>query len=163
MFDGVPDQFHQFITPRTSSLPLHLPFPLSSTPNNTTFPTFDPYNQQNHPSHHHQIPLQVQPNLLHPLHHQKDEDKQENTSVTTPSMNFQIERDHRQILPQLVDPWTNDEILTLLKIRSNMESWFPDFTWEHVSRYIILVYSLVPTHQFYIIAIKYSVLTPIQP
>ncbi|KAL5068647.1 hypothetical protein RYX36_019534 [Vicia faba] len=133
MFDGVPDQFHQFITPRTSSssLPLHLPFPLSTTPNNNnnnTFPTFDPYN-------HHQLPtLQLQPNnLLHPLHHHnnKDEPKEQ----TTPSINnFQIERDQRQILPQLVDPWTNDEVLALLKIRSNMENWFPDFTWEHVSR-----------------------------
>lgn len=134
MYDGVPDQFHQFITPRTSSssLPLHLPFPLS-TPNNT-FPPFDPYNQQNHPSQHHQLPLQVQPNLLHPLHpHKDDEDKEQNS--TTPSMNnFQIERDQRQILPQLIDPWTNDEVLALLKIRSSMESWFPDFTWEHVSR-----------------------------
>lgn len=134
MYDGVPDQFHQFITPRTSSssLPLHLPFPLS-TPNNT-FPPFDPYNQQNHPSQHHQLPLHVQPNLLHPLHpHKDDEDKEQNS--TTPSMNnFQIERDQRQILPQLIDPWTNDEVLALLKIRSSMESWFPDFTWEHVSR-----------------------------
>ncbi|XP_058770539.1 trihelix transcription factor GTL2 [Vicia villosa] len=133
MFDGVPDQFHQFITPRTSSssLPLHLPFPLSTPPNNNnnnnTFPTFDPYN--------HQLPLQLQPNnLLHPLHphNNKDEPKDQ---TTPPSINnFQIERDQRQILPQLVDPWTNDEVLALLKIRSNMENWFPDFTWEHVSR-----------------------------
>ena len=64
MFDGVPDQFHQFITPRTSQ-PLHLPFPLhaSGTPN-TTFPSnFDPYNN---PSH--QLPLQPN-NLLQDLHH----------------------------------------------------------------------------------------------
>ncbi|XP_057425029.1 trihelix transcription factor GTL2-like [Lotus japonicus] len=134
MFDGVPDQFHQFITPRTS-LPLHLPFPLhaSSAPNNnTTFPSFDPYN----PSHH-QLPFQ--PNLLHhPLHH-KDEEKEENNNTVQPNpMNFQIERDQRQQLPQLqqqqVDPWTNDEVLALLRIRSSMESWFPEFTWEHVSR-----------------------------
>lgn len=136
MFDGVPDQFHQFITPRTSSssLPLHLPFPLSTTPNNNnnnnnTFPSFDPYN-------HHQLPPQLQPNnLLHPLHHHTKDEQKEQTN--TPSINnFQIERDQRQILPQLVDPWTNDEVLALLKIRSNMENWFPDFTWEHVSRYI---------------------------
>lgn len=31
--------------------------------------------------------------------------------------------------------WTNDEVLALLRIRSSMENWFPDFTWEHVSRY----------------------------
>ncbi|BAT94979.1 hypothetical protein LR48_Vigan10g097100 [Vigna angularis] len=129
MFDGVPEQFHQFITPRTS-LPLHLPFPLhaSGTPN-TTFPSnFDPYNP-------HQLPLQ--PNtLLHPLHHppptHKDEqDKEQNTAV---SMNFQIQRDQGHQLPQLIDPWTNDEVLSLLRIRSSMESWFPELTWEHVSR-----------------------------
>ncbi|XP_027366226.1 trihelix transcription factor GTL2-like isoform X2 [Abrus precatorius] len=129
MFDGVPDQFHQFITPRTS-LPLHLPFPLhaSGTPN-TTFPTnFDPYNPP------HQLPLQ--PNLLHPLHHHtssthKDEEKEENTTV---SMNFEIQRDPRQQLPELIDPWNNDEVHALLRIRSSMESWFPELTWEHVSR-----------------------------
>lgn len=139
MFDGVPEQFHQFITPRNSSLPIHLPFPLhasatvtSSTPNNTTFPTFDPYNPPSH--HHHQLPLQ--PNqLLQSLHH-KDiiEEKEENIS-------FAIQRDQQQQQQQLppplnnIDPWTNDEVLALLRIRSSMESWFPEFTWEHVSRY----------------------------
>ncbi|KAL2325398.1 hypothetical protein Fmac_024456 [Flemingia macrophylla] len=127
MFDGVPDQFHQFITPRTS-LPLHLPFPLhaSGTPN-TTFPTnFDPYNPP------HNLPLQ--PNLLLPLHHKDHEEKEGNNS--TVPMNFEIQRDQRQQqqLPELVDPWTNDEVLALLKIRSSMESWFPELTWEHVSR-----------------------------
>ncbi|XP_047945951.1 trihelix transcription factor GTL2-like [Salvia hispanica] len=32
------------------------------------------------------------------------------------------------------DPWSNDELLALLKLRSTTEIWFPDFTWEHVSR-----------------------------
>lgn len=141
MFDGVPDQFHQFITPR-KSLPLHLPFPLhasatTTTPSNpNTFPTtFDPYNH--HPSHHHQF----QPPSLLPLHHhhpasthKEDEGKEEN--IAPVSMNFEIDqRDQsRQQLPELIDPWTNDEVLALLRIRSGMESWFPDFTWEHVSR-----------------------------
>ncbi|RDX78873.1 Trihelix transcription factor GTL2, partial [Mucuna pruriens] len=130
MFDGVPDQFHQFITPRTS-LPLHLPFPLhaSGTPNTTFHTNFDPYNPSHH-HHHHQLPS-LQPNhLLHPLHH-KDEEKEENSTVP---MNFEIQRDQRQQLPELVDPWTNDEVLALLRIRSSMESWFPELTWEHVSR-----------------------------
>lgn len=146
MFDGVPDQFHQFITPRTSPLPLHLPFPLHASPNTTnnpnTFPPpFDPYNPSSH--HHHQLPLhQVQPNLLHPsLHHHqapssthnKHEEKEENDN--TVPMNFGIERDQRQQLPELIDPWTNDEVLALLRIRSSMMSWFPELTWEHVSRY----------------------------
>ncbi|KAG6420169.1 hypothetical protein SASPL_116688 [Salvia splendens] len=32
------------------------------------------------------------------------------------------------------DPWSNDELLALLKLRSTTEIWFSDFTWEHVSR-----------------------------
>ena len=52
----------------------------------------------------------------------------------------QIERERPPILmaelPNAVDePWSNDEVLALLRIRSTMESWFPDFTWDHVSRY----------------------------
>ncbi|XP_019453286.1 PREDICTED: trihelix transcription factor GTL2-like isoform X2 [Lupinus angustifolius] len=130
MFDGVPDQFHQFITPMTS-LPLHLPFPLHSSavvaaaPNNTTFPSFDPYNPSPH-----QLPLQHQPNLLHQLHQpstHKEHEPEKEQHNTLP-MNFEIERD------QSIDPWTNDEVLALLRIRSSMENWFPELTWEHVSR-----------------------------
>ncbi|KAE9619014.1 hypothetical protein Lal_00047769 [Lupinus albus] len=130
MFDGVPDQFHQFITQRTS-LPLHLPFPLhsSAVPSNSTFHSFDPYNPLPH-----QLPLQLQPNLLHQLHHQhqpsthKEHEAEKEEHGTVP-MNFEI--DQRD---QSIDPWTNDEVLALLRIRSSMESWFPELTWEHVSR-----------------------------
>ncbi|KAE9589622.1 putative transcription factor MYB family [Lupinus albus] len=130
MFDGVTDQFHQFITPMTS-LPLHLPFPLHSSavvaaPTNTTFPSFDPYNPSPH-----QLPLQHQPNLLRQLHHpstHKEHEHEKGEEHSTLQMNFEIERDHN------IDPWTNDEVLALLRIRSSMESWFPELTWEHVSR-----------------------------
>ncbi|KAL1561887.1 trihelix transcription factor GTL2-like [Salvia divinorum] len=37
-------------------------------------------------------------------------------------------------LHSAADPWSNDELLALLKLRSTTEIWFPDFTWEHVSR-----------------------------
>ncbi|TKY61399.1 Trihelix transcription factor GTL2 [Spatholobus suberectus] len=125
MFDGAPDQFHQFIAPRTT-LPLHLSFPLHASPTPTTFLPFDPYN----PSHPH-LPLQT--NLLHPLHppsptHKHEQDKEPNTIN-----NVEIERDQRQ-LPELTDSWTNDEVLALFRIRSSMENWFPEFTWDHVSR-----------------------------
>ncbi|KAL0380100.1 UNVERIFIED_CONTAM: Trihelix transcription factor GTL2 [Sesamum angustifolium] len=38
-----------------------------------------------------------------------------------------------------MDPssWSNDEVLALLRLRSSMEMWFPDFTWEHVSRKLV--------------------------
>ncbi|KAE9611966.1 hypothetical protein Lal_00048885 [Lupinus albus] len=131
MFDGVPDQLHQFITPMTS-LPLHLPFPLhasSATAPTNIFPSFDPYNTSPH-----QMPFQLQPNPLQQLHQQHkpsthkehEGDHEKEHSTTTLPMNFEID--------QSIDPWTNDEVLALLKIRSSMESWFPELTWEHVSR-----------------------------
>ncbi|OIW13824.1 hypothetical protein TanjilG_31713 [Lupinus angustifolius] len=132
MFNGVPDQLHQFITPMTS-LPLHLPFPLhassASAPTNI-FPSFDPYNS----SPHHQLPLQLQPNPLQQLHHQHQQpsthkEHEAEKELSTVPMNFEIDR-----RDQSIDPWTNDEVLALLKIRSSMESWFPELTWEHVSR-----------------------------
>ncbi|CAK9181714.1 unnamed protein product [Ilex paraguariensis] len=123
MFDGVPDQFHQFIASRTS-LPIPFSFPLHEAP--PPFPSFDPY-----PSHQR---LQVQhPHLLHQLDHQsppnKDADKEESASLPT---NLQLERERS--MPEPIDPWSNDEVLALLRIRSSMENWFPQFTWEHVSR-----------------------------
>ncbi|XP_061340493.1 trihelix transcription factor GTL2-like [Gastrolobium bilobum] len=128
MFDETPEQFHQFIAPRTT-LPLHLSTQLhvSSTPNN--FLPFDP----NYNPFHHQLPLQ--PNLLHPLqpHSPTDKHKENEPNCTLSSINTEIERDQRQ-LPELIDSWTNDEVLALLRIRSSMESWFPELTWEHVSR-----------------------------
>ncbi|KDP23648.1 hypothetical protein JCGZ_23481 [Jatropha curcas] len=135
MFEGVPDQFHQFIASRTS-LPLPLSFQpihgssVATTNTSTNFtPTFDPYSSTT--SHQ----LQVQPNFLHTLHHvsqptAKNEDKEQNNMVAT--MDLEIERERS--IHQSVDPWSNDEVLALLRIRSSMENWFPEFTWEHVSR-----------------------------
>ncbi|KAJ9185853.1 hypothetical protein P3X46_005440 [Hevea brasiliensis] len=136
MFEGVPDQFHQFIVSRTS-LPLPLSFPPlhgSSSTSTATFPSFDLYTSNHHQYHHQQLPLQ-QPSFLHPLHHSsppattKNEDKQENSMVL---VNLEIERDRST--QESIDPWSNDEVLALLRIRSSWENWFPEFTWEHVSR-----------------------------
>ncbi|KAK7397294.1 hypothetical protein VNO78_18462 [Psophocarpus tetragonolobus] len=120
MFDGAPDQFHQFIAPRTT-LPLHH---ASSNPPNTFLP-FDPYN----PSHHHSPLLQT--HLLHPLHPPSPTHKHQQHKLLP--INNVLQRDQRQ-LPELTDSWTNDEVLALLRIRSTMENWFPDLTWDHVSR-----------------------------
>ncbi|ESQ32299.1 hypothetical protein EUTSA_v10003841mg [Eutrema salsugineum] len=30
--------------------------------------------------------------------------------------------------------WCSDEVLALLRFRSTVENWFPEFTWEHTSR-----------------------------
>ncbi|KAJ0014759.1 hypothetical protein Pint_20532 [Pistacia integerrima] len=156
MFDGVPaEQFHQFITSSTRpSLPLPLPLSFSSSAlhlhhhhhassNTNIFPTFDPYTSTPPPSqqllqlpHHH---------FLHPLHHHQQyspaqknhQDKQENnnSSSSLVAMNFEIERDRSIPEPVEVDPtWSNEEVLSLLRIRSSFENWFPEFIWEHVSR-----------------------------
>ncbi|XP_021891239.1 trihelix transcription factor GTL2-like [Carica papaya] len=41
---------------------------------------------------------------------------------------------HHQLGDQDHQPWSSDEVLALLRIRSSMENWFPEFSWEHVSR-----------------------------
>ncbi|KAG6645470.1 hypothetical protein CIPAW_08G125100 [Carya illinoinensis] len=115
-----------WIASRTT-LPLSPSFPVLhafSSPN--IFPSYDHYD----PS------LSLQPNLLHPLHQQssthKDhhEEKQENNLV---SMNLDTDQRQRS-LPDPIESWANEEVLALLRIRSGMENWFPEFTWEHVSR-----------------------------
>ena len=141
MFDEVPDQFHQFLASaaaaRTTTLPLSFP-PLHNLASSNGFTSFDPLFTSN--SHHHQVSPQLQqPHFLHSLHHQhqpgqKNEDKEENTSLV--GMNMEIERGRSMSEP--IDnhhPWSNDEVLELLRIRSSMENWIPEFTWEHVSRY----------------------------
>ncbi|KAK2992410.1 hypothetical protein RJ640_027858 [Escallonia rubra] len=127
MFDGVPDQFHQFIAQSRTSLPIPLSFPPihGSSP---TFPNFDPYppHQQTLPSH-----------LLHQLHHHpspgiptnKDEKEEENSITILSSTSLELETER-----SISDPWSNEEVLELLKIRSSRENWFPDLTWDHVSR-----------------------------
>ncbi|KAL2661452.1 hypothetical protein GLYMA_03G246000v4 [Glycine max] len=143
MFDGAPDQFHQFIAPTRTTLPLHMSFPLhhhaSSTPPPNTFLPFDPYNPS---SHHHHLPSLQTNHLLHPLHppttiisptptHKHEQDK---VAPINNNNDVEIQRDQRQLPDQLTDSWTNDEVLALFRIRSSMENWFPELTWDHVSR-----------------------------
>ncbi|XP_015875344.2 trihelix transcription factor GTL2 [Ziziphus jujuba] len=153
MFDGVPDQLHQFIASSRSTTTSSLPLPLSSfplhaspSPNTITFPPLDAYSN-NHHHNHHQVPLQPHHQvLLQPLHHNppppaqkiNHEEKEGNNLVN--SFNLEIDDDtDRSSIPEPVappppPPWSHDEVLALLRIRSTMENWFPDFTWEHISR-----------------------------
>uniref|UniRef100_A0A6N2LX34 Myb-like domain-containing protein n=1 Tax=Salix viminalis TaxID=40686 RepID=A0A6N2LX34_SALVM len=129
MFEGVPEQFHQFMASRTAaSLPP--PFPLlQGSSNSTTYPSFYPYTTASSQ----QVPV-LQPSFLHPLHQGspagKDGEKQESNLVAMNLDQFERERS----ITELVNPWSNEEVLALLRIRSSMEAWFPEFTWEHVSR-----------------------------
>ncbi|KAK1400948.1 Trihelix transcription factor GTL2 [Heracleum sosnowskyi] len=126
---GVPqEQFHQLIaSSRTlSSLPNNpLPFSTSSP---HPFPiNFDAYPSSSPPSqsHNHLLHQLHQPPLLLP---NKEDDNDAHNKVQETSTI------HLQGVEHLMDPWSNDEVLSLLRIRSSMDNWFPDFTWEHVSR-----------------------------
>lgn len=112
MFDDMQpgDQFHQFMASSRTSLPI---IPLSF-PNPTLVPSFDPFSS-------HQLHLQLESSVNHKVEQEHEEQRERSMLETTIS----------------TDPeWSHNEILALLRIRSNIENWFSDFTWEHVSRYI---------------------------
>ncbi|KAL2478260.1 Trihelix transcription factor GTL2 [Forsythia ovata] len=128
MFDGMPaDQFHQFIASSRTSLPIPLSFPLHGNP---SFPSFDPF------SSHHQLHLHLESSINNKV--ELEQDHEEQTSLI--STNSVLQRERERSMPETTttrttDPgWTNNEVLALLRIRSNIENWFSDFTWEHVSR-----------------------------
>ncbi|XP_022897826.1 trihelix transcription factor GTL2-like, partial [Olea europaea var. sylvestris] len=110
MFDDMQpgDQFHQFMASSRTSLPI---IPLSF-PNPTLVPSFDPFSS-------HQLHLQLESSVNHKVEQEHEEQRERSMLGTTIS----------------TDPeWSHNEILALLRIRSNIENWFSDFTWEHVSR-----------------------------
>ncbi|XP_047315975.1 trihelix transcription factor GTL2 [Impatiens glandulifera] len=139
MFDGMPEQFHQFITssrpPVTSQLPpsfslLHGGVGASS--GGGTSISIPPFGQP-YPNS-----LQLQPQLLlHQLHHhhnKNDQDHEKEADVDDDHHHHHQNQMGREIVGEPRDLWTNEEVLELLRIRSSMENWFPDFTWNHVSR-----------------------------
>ena len=154
MFNGgVPDQLHQFIaSSRANSVLL----PLSSSSSSSFPSSIDIHANYTHESHQQLLPLH--PNFLHPILHQvhhkinhhdehlKDEDSSTVTAAAARAnslvSNVDLEMmESQRSIPELIPavdhhPWSNDEVLALLKIRSTMENWFPDVTWEHVSRYM---------------------------
>ncbi|KAI4302989.1 hypothetical protein MLD38_038671 [Melastoma candidum] len=163
MFDGVADQFQHLIATRSvaassssslpSSAPLalhHLPLAfthLTSTPTASTtnafaaaiFPGFDVYPSSSasssRPQPHHLELQQPIPEFLHhqlhnpttPLTLQKDEERTDEDVDELTCV---------KSLPTLDGedcPWTDEEVLALIRIRSGIENWFPEVTWEHVS------------------------------
>ncbi|BFG37126.1 hypothetical protein CerSpe_234000 [Prunus speciosa] len=144
-----------------SSFPAALHASSSPPPNINTFSAaaaaapFDP-NYNNNPSHHHlhhhhQLLLQPHPQsqphqhqLLNnsgvQLHRQsatpKNQEETKESNLVSINNNLEIERERSSSISQvpISDPWSNDELLALLRIRSTMDNWFPEFTWEHVSR-----------------------------
>lgn len=159
MFEGgFPEQFHHFMIasstpPPPPSSSLALSFPLQAPPSplpQATFPITAPY-----PSSHSSAPLllHLQPQLdldLDVLPHKHDEKQQQQVmmiNASSAASSLELARDRGSGIPDqlLFDPWTNDEVLALLRIRSSIEYWLPDFTWEHVSRYTL------PTSHIFIV------------
>lgn len=87
-----------------------------------------PHHQQQH--HHHG-------GLHNQLHHQSPQPPPTAASKSDEERSLEMEEEGPISAAIPVDPWSNDEVLALLRIRSSMENWFPEFTWEHVSRYLM--------------------------
>lgn len=146
MFDGMPDQFYQFLAARTATTASPSPSPSPSISLPLSFSlhhhnhggaaftsAFDPSPYPLSPPPSQPQPQQgfLSPPITHLLHHPqlaplhlqlKNEDKEE---AVLPSE-----------LEQIDNTWSNDEVLALLRIRSSLDNnWFPDLiTWENVSR-----------------------------
>ncbi|XP_043697910.1 trihelix transcription factor DF1-like [Telopea speciosissima] len=154
MFNGIPDQFYQFIDSRTPlTLPLPLSLPLHVSPPNY-FSVLDPPSSHPHQQQHQQqqFIFQSHPPLLHHHHHhhhhqlhqqsptvEDDEDKeeQEQEAEEREAVGRSMELLGLNLKPfssQITDPWTEEEILALWRIRSSIQSGFTDFIWEHISR-----------------------------
>ncbi|CAN8265420.1 unnamed protein product [Cochlearia groenlandica] len=126
---GVPEQIHRFITspPQTQPpLPPHqpaaersipFPIPLTSYTTNNHMSSLDGRNNINihhhHHHHHHDIKDGTNPEWISHIDHGDD--------------NHHNDQYHHH-------PWCSDEVLALLRFRSTVENWFPEFTWDHTSR-----------------------------
>ncbi|XP_076884854.1 trihelix transcription factor GTL2-like [Bidens hawaiensis] len=125
MFDGVPvEHFHRFISTPSSRIPPNsslIQTPPISTSTNLNFLSFDPL-------------------LFPPLNTHHQTLFQTNHFVqTTPTRDQYNDTEGKvdQEIDQGLDvnePWSNDEVIQLLRIKSSSENWFKDLTWDHVSR-----------------------------
>ncbi|KAG2305531.1 hypothetical protein Bca4012_059577 [Brassica carinata] len=125
MFDGgVPEQIHQFIASP------HLPPPLQphqlATERSLPFPvSFASFNS-NHQAQH-VLSLDSR-KIIHHHHHGIIKDGGA-TSEWIGHMDHEGDN-HRHFH----HPWCGDEVLALLRFRSTVENWLPEFTWELTSR-----------------------------
>ncbi|KAH9624696.1 hypothetical protein KSS87_005853 [Heliosperma pusillum] len=123
----MPDQFYQFLaaTSRTTNNITTTTTSTSTTP--TTIASIPLSFSLHNPNFPHQQQQQQEASFdasyFIPLHQQPKQQVLAPTGLPT-------------VLPEPVLPWSNEEVLALLKIRSAMDNpWFPaEFTWENVSR-----------------------------
>ncbi|EOA20220.1 hypothetical protein CARUB_v10000523mg [Capsella rubella] len=129
MFDGgVPEQIHRFITspPPASPLPPHQPAAERSLPFPASFASFNTYHHQAQ----HILSLDSR-KIIHHHHHHHHHDIKDSGVATTAEWIGHTDHDGSD---NHHHPWCSDEVLALLRFRSTVENWFPEFTWEHTSR-----------------------------
>ncbi|KAL8061661.1 hypothetical protein ABFX02_02G100200 [Erythranthe guttata] len=146
MFDGVSssssEQFHQFMAARTTSS--------SSSLIANNYPLMSSFSNLHH--HHQENPSSnfsagfdntyssSSPSLVlhhHHNHHHHQESSPPNNNTTTKEdtdIDVDVDVDVKHVVIGSIDPWSDEEVLALLRLRSTMEIWFPDFTWLHISR-----------------------------
>ncbi|CAA7025968.1 unnamed protein product [Microthlaspi erraticum] len=120
MFDGgVPEQIHRFVAspPPPPPLPPHQPAAERSLP----FPVSFASSYTNHQAQH-MLSLDI-----HHHHHHHHHDIKDSGATSEWMSHTDHGGDNHH-------PWCSDEVLALLRFRSTVENWFPEFTWEHTSR-----------------------------
>ncbi|XP_074311435.1 trihelix transcription factor GTL2 [Silene latifolia] len=117
MFDEMPDQFYQFLAATSRTTNNIITTTSTTTPTNIT-----------------SIPLSF--SLHHPNFPQQQQQQQAQQASFDASYFIQQQQQQQARLSQPVAPWSTEEVLALLKIRSAMDNpWFPaEFTWDNVSR-----------------------------
>ena len=130
MFDGgVPEQIHRFIaSPQPPPpLPPHQPAAERSLPFPVSFASFN----TNHQAH--MLNLDG-PKITHHHHHHHHHHHDIKDSSATSEWMGHTDHDGDNHRHHHHHPWCSDEVLALLRFRSTVENWFPEFTWEHTSR-----------------------------
>ncbi|CAH8359503.1 unnamed protein product [Eruca vesicaria subsp. sativa] len=126
MFDGgVPEQIHHFIaSPQPPPpLPPHQPATERSLPFPVSFASLHSNHQSQHISSLHS------PKIIH--HHYHHGIKDDGVTSEWIDHTDHDGENHRHFHHH---PWCSDEVLALLRFRSTVENWFPEFTWELTSR-----------------------------
>ncbi|CAN7125440.1 unnamed protein product [Brassica rapa subsp. narinosa] len=125
MFDGgVPEQIDQFIaSPQPPPLlPPHQPATERSLPFPVSFASFNSNQQAQH-----MLSLDSG-KIIHHQHHHGIKDG----GVSSEWIGHTDHDGHNH--RHFHHPWCSDEVLALLRFRSTVENWFPEFTWELTSR-----------------------------
>ncbi|KAG7552186.1 Myb-like domain [Arabidopsis thaliana x Arabidopsis arenosa] len=130
MFDGgVPEQIHRFIAspPPPPPLPPHQPVAERSLPFPVSFSSFNTNHQAQH-----MLSLDSRKIIHHHHHHHHHDIKDGGASAEWIGHTDHDGDNHHHHHHH--HPWCSDEVLALLRFRSTVENWFPEFTWEHTSR-----------------------------